>query len=90
MHIPTVSMFLCSLFVKIVHGQDRTFYLDQFSDNEMSVEKEIHRTCRISNIIYKGIHPKSFGNKLNINLAKKMYSLNNSISSFCKPITITS
>lgn len=55
----------------------------KISDNEILVEKEIHR---IIDFIY--IRKQQYGSKLNINLAKKMtlYLLNNSFTAFCEPV----
>lgn len=59
----------------------------KISDNEILVEKEIHR---IIDFIYnrKQQFERSYGSKLNINLAKKMtlYLLNNSFTAFCEPV----
>lgn len=59
----------------------------KISDNEILVEKEIHR---IIDFIYnrKQQFERSSGSKLNINLAKKMtlYLLNNSFTAFCEPV----
>lgn len=59
----------------------------KISDNEILVEKEIHR---IIDSIYnrKQQFERSYGSKLNINLAKKMtlYLLNNSFTAFCEPV----